>query len=300
VAGVPPGVTGPRPALSVVVAHPEPSRGVDATLAPLVAQAAPAGVEVLLVAGGDGVAELVRTRFPAVAVVPGRPSALVPELWATGIRASRGEVVALTTTHCVPGDEWLARIGEAHRAAVAAVGGAIECEGTAGIVGWAVYFCRYSAYMPPLREGPVAELAADNASYKRADLDRCAESWRQGFWEPAVHAALRHARRPLWLAPSVLVRHWPAFRIGGFARQRFRHGRQFGGARVARHGPGRRALYVVLSPAVPGLLLARIARNVLVRRRHRVRLLLALPLVALFVGAWSCGELMGYLRGPAG
>jgi len=294
-----PGLTGPRPALSVVVAALEASRGVDAALGPLVAQAVPAGVEVLVVDGAGGAADLVRTRFPGVGVVPGRPSALVPELWAAGIRASRGEIVALTTTHCIPDEEWLARIGEAHRAGVAAVGGAIEHEGTAGIVGWAVYFCRYSAYMPPLREGPVAELAADNASYKRADLDRCAESWRQGFWEPAVHAALRQAGRPLWLAPSVLVRHRPAFRIGGFARQRFRHGRQFGGARAARLGPGRRALYVALSPAIPCLLLARIARNVLVRRRHRTRLLLALPLVALFVGAWSCGELIGYLRGPA-
>ena len=40
------------------------------------------------------------------------------------------------------------------------------------LVSWAIYFCRYSRYMLPLKEALVDDFAADNASYKRSILDR--------------------------------------------------------------------------------------------------------------------------------
>ena len=40
------------------------------------------------------------------------------------------------------------------------------------LVSWAIYFCRYSRYMLPLKEALVDDFAADRASYKRSILDR--------------------------------------------------------------------------------------------------------------------------------
>jgi len=73
---------------------------------------------------------------------------------------------------------------------------------------------------------------------------------------------------------------------------------QFGGERGSRLPWPRRALYIALSPAIPLVFLARIARQVFGKRRNRTKLILALPALVIFLLAWSSGELLGYLRGP--
>ncbi|MGH7704084.1 MAG: hypothetical protein ACREMO_13400, partial [Gemmatimonadales bacterium] len=224
-------------------------------------------------------------------------SALIPELWGLGIRESRGEIVAITTAHCVPSRDWVSAMLEAHEGAAAGVGGAIESDESAGLVDWAVYFCRYSQFMLPFERGVVREIAGDNASYKRVHIDQCRHAWRNGFWEPAVHAELRKAGLELLLAPSVVVSHKRSFGLGGFVKQRFWHGMQFGRERAARLRWPRRALYSGLSPAIPLVFLVRIARQVFGKGRHRAKLIRCLPVLGLFLLAWSGGELLGYLRG---
>jgi hypothetical protein len=43
--------------------------------------------------------------------------------------------------------------------------------------------------------------------------------------------------------------------------------------------------------------MARVARNVLARRRARGRFVVALPIIALLNTVWALGELVGYLQG---
>lgn len=290
-----------RPKLSVVVASHNAQATIEACLATLVAQRPKDGVEIVVVDNStDGATEIIRERFSGIEIVPSVPSALIPELWKTGIHRSTGDIVAITTAHCVPQKDWLSRILEAHESPVPAIGGAIENDESAGLIGWAIYFCRYSHYMLPFREGFVPEIAGDNASYKRAYIDRCPQVWRNGFWEPAVHAELKKAGLQLSLIPSIVVYHKRSFGFWGFMKQRLQHGRQFGGERACRFSIPKRALYSVLSPAIPLILLVRIARQVLTKRRHRRQLLLSLPILVLFLLAWTLGELIGYLWGPTG
>lgn len=292
-----PGVTGPT--ISVVVASTGPGSALEACLESLAAQMPAHGVDVVVVgASGDGHAQLVGRRFPDFRIVAVAAGALVPELWAAGIRATAGDVVALTTAHCVPAKDWLSAIAAAHASPVAAVGGAIEPDGEGRPLDWAIYFCRYSRYMLPLPAGQVADLAADNASYRRAELEGVGNAWRDGFWEASVHEELRRRGRALALDPSIVVRHRPSFSLGGFLRQRLLHGQHYARRRI-RGAPGRRALYLAASPAIPLVLAARIARVVLGKRRHRLALLRAAPLLLLFLLAWTLGEALGYLRGPA-
>jgi glycosyltransferase involved in cell wall biosynthesis len=245
----------------------------------------------------DGTADVLRERFPEVSVMHLPPSALIPELWSAGIGASHGDAVAITTAHCVPNERWMAAMLDALAGPAAGVGGAIDNDPDGSTVDWAVYFCRYAAYMPPVREGFVAEIAGDNAAYKRRAIDACAGAWRDGFWEAAVHAELRRAGERLWLSSAALVCHKRSFGFAGFLRQRFAHGMRYGRDRGRELGVAQRSLRALGSPLVPAVLLFRIVRQVRRKRRHGKELVRALPCLLAFLAAWASGELIGTLRG---
>jgi hypothetical protein len=271
---------------------------VEECLTTLTAQGVGESVEVVMVDNStDGTANLVREKFPQVRVltVPGR--VLVPDLWEAGIRQSGAAIVALTTAHFVPQEGWVRGILTAHRKPVAGVGGTITCDPRARLLDWAVYFCRYSPYMLPCREGPATEIAGDNASYKRAAIEECPEARRNGFWEAHVHAELRRAGHQLWLDPSIGVVYQNSFRFGGFMRQRFVHGMSFARDQSDRLSRSARALRSALWPAIPPRMLIRIARRVFAGRRHRRELVRALSVLTMFLTAWALGEAVGYLRG---
>ena len=286
------------PRMSVVVASNNARTSIRECLAVLAGHGRGHEVDILVVDNSrDGSAEIVKDDFPHVKLIVAPPSAFIPELWGLGIRESRGKIVAITTAHCVPAPDWVSAMLEAHDSAAAAVGGAIESVESAGLVDWAVYFCRYSQYMLPFERGFAREIAGDNASYKREPIDRCRHAWRNGFWELAVHAELRKAGLQLLLTPAVVVSHKRSFGLWGFVTQRFQHGTQFGRERASRLTWPRRALYISLSPTIPLVYLVRITRQVFGKRRHRLRFIRSLPVLVLFLLAWSGGELLGYLRG---
>jgi glycosyltransferase involved in cell wall biosynthesis len=287
------------PRMSVVVASHNARASIGECLSLLLGQSQRDDVEILVVDNShDGSAEIVKDDFPDVRVMMAPPSALIPELWGLGMGESRGSIIAITTAHFVPAPDWVDAMLEAHAGVAAAVGGAIESAQPASPVDWAVYFCRYSQYMLPFERGSVGEIAGDNASYKRGHIERYRHVWRKGFWEPAIHAELRKAGLQLLLVPSVVVFHHRSFRLRSFVTQRFWHGMKFGQQRVCRVRWTQRALYIALSPGIPLVFLIRIARQVFGKRRNRTKFVLSLPALVLFLLAWSCGELLGYVRGP--
>ena len=287
--------------LSVVVASHNARASIEECLASIIAQRSEDGVEIVVVDNStDGTTEIIKQRFSNVRLIIEPPSRLIPELWGVGIRQSAENIVAITTAHCIPDKDWLARIMEAHEASVPAIGGAIESDESSGLVDWAIYFCRYSHYMLPFQEGFVSEIAGDNASYKREYIDRCQHAWRNGFWEPTVHTELKKAGLQLLLVPSIVTRHKKSFSFWGFMKQRFQHGIQFGAERASRFSVPKRAFYVALSPAIPLVFLLRIAKQVLTKRRNLKQLFVCLPVLVLFLLAWASGELVGYLRAPTG
>ncbi|MDX1547657.1 MAG: glycosyltransferase, partial [Rhodothermales bacterium] len=224
----------PAPRLSVVVGSHNARATAAECLDALTRQCAAHEAELIVVDNSDdGTAGVIRARFPGVRLIETREHAHIPELWAVGIRASTGAVVALTTAHCVPGPGWVRGTLEAHAQAYPGIGGAIDNHPAAGWAGWAIFFCRYSQYMRPFPEATNDEIAADNASYKRWALERYREAWRHGFWEPTVHAEMRRDGYELLRTPGVVVYHKRSFTARGFVRNRFSHGRQFGRDRAA-------------------------------------------------------------------
>lgn len=285
-----------RPRLSVVIASSNARSTIAECLGVTTNQCRRDQAEIIVVDNSiDGTDRIIKDAFPDTRVVSAPPPALVPELWELGILHSHGDIVAITTGHCIPARDWVQQILDAHQREEAAVGGAVEIDESVGLVDWAIYFCRYSPYMLPFRRATVPEIAGDNASYRRAHLDACRPTWRGGFWEPVVHVELRKRGLRLVLEPTIVVYHKTSLGLRGFLWQRFRHGAAFGKERAARLSAPRLALYVGMSPAIPAIFLVRIARRVFGKRRHRAKLVLSLPVLVLFLLAWAAGELSGYL-----
>jgi hypothetical protein len=241
-----------------------------------------------------------RVRFLAVHDIPPSVSASREHhdaLRARGLAAARGEIVALLEDHARPDPRWCGRVVEAHRSPHAAIGGAIDNDVDRPL-NWAVYFCDFYRYLNPVRAG-VTDVASDaNVSYKRRSLEAIRPIWDGSFHEPAVNAALAERGETMALSPDiVVVQHREELRPVEALKERFVWGRSYAAARGATATRMRRVFLAALSPALPLLLTARMARTVADRGRLGRAFLRALPWTLLLTTSWSLGELTGYGAG---
>jgi hypothetical protein len=234
-------------------------------------------------------------RFPWVCWSEAAPDRLIPHLWGQGMAGARGGVVAITTSHFRPAADWIAAIRRAHaRLAAPAIGGPIEAP-TGGALIWATYFLRYSPYLGYRREQTVAEVAGDNASYKRSVLDGSPKLRQDGFWELDVHRRLRAAGEDIVFVPDIRVTLGTSIGFKRFLRQRFRHGQQFGHARFATRSPILRLAAGLASPLIPIVFLSKIVWRVGRSGRDFGPFIRSLPALLCLLLAWSLGEASGYL-----
>jgi hypothetical protein len=216
---------------------------------------------------------------------------------AVGLNAARGDIVALLQDYGAPDADWCDQILEAHRLPHEVIGGAVELEGK-GILNWAVYFLDFGRFQLPLSEGPRKYLTDVNVSYKRAALESVRELWADRYKEVTVNWALAGKGMSLWQRPQMVVRQdrgQLSFRH--LINERYSWGRLFGCIRTREISMLARLLYIVLSPAIPLILLGRSARKVFVGGRHRGAFILAFPHLVAMTFFWCVGEFMGYLTG---
>ncbi len=286
-----------KPKLSIVLASQNACRSVSECLGEIESQCqGNATIEIIVVDNSiDGTTDVIARNFPMVQLVRASRDKLIPELWGIGINQSAGDYIAVTTTHFVPAKNWLGETLKVHKNQYAGVGGAIENDDKAGLISWAVYFCRYSRYMLPFAVEDVEDFAADNASYKRDSLERVIPAMENGFWEVFVHQEMKKQKMSLLLTPNIVVYHLDSFTFRGFMRQRFWHGRQFGSTRSSNIPAFKRAMLGLLSPIIPFIYLYRITRRVVIRKRNIDKYLLSLPVLFSFLVSWALGEFSGYL-----
>jgi hypothetical protein len=277
------------PSLSVIVASNGTPGAIEGCLASLEEQA---GATEVIVCPVERLPDAVLERFPFATFAEPR-EALVPELWRDGIEAASGEAVALTISPMRVSEGWIATLGRL-LSDNDAVGGAIDPGDAIRIRDVAEYFCRYSRDMRPFTAHECRELPGDNAGYRRDALDRVPESFRDGFWEPDVHRALAARSAKLLHTPDLVVSQGRSAGILAFTRQRWRHGRLYGHQRGVHFGRARNLVGVLAAPVVPFLMTFRVARRVFGKRRHRLRLVLASPLVFWFNVVWAVAEGLGH------
>lgn len=232
-----------------------------------------------------------------VRILCGAPGSLIPHLWRDGILAATGDYVAVTTAHCIPASDWIDSLLAKDYAGLAGIGGVIANDPDADNKAWAIFFLRYISFALPRTAGRVADIAADNAVYRRAEVVRHGDLLENGFWEPSFHKRFAADGLALEFAPDLRVTHCNRYGARKFVAQRYAHGRQFGLERARASNPMRRLLLVALTPILPFVFLAKIIRAVVRKGRYTAQLVRSLPWLMLFVVAWIAGESRGYLKG---
>jgi glycosyltransferase involved in cell wall biosynthesis len=283
--------------LSIVVASKNTQRTIQLCLDALVEQVQSDDLEILVIdASTDGSAEIAR-RFKQITLVQANPACLVPELWKMGIELTDGRSVAFTTANFIPARNWVAELRALLQGDHVACGGVFEKYTPDKISQWAIYFLRYSAYLPSIFPRLTSQLAADNAIYQRWVFEKYAELIKDGFWEHPVNRELKADGHSLFLTPALSVSMGYFSRPGDFFHQRFFHGRVFGAERVAQANPLKRLFYILSSPLIPFVLLLRVTLNVLKSKAHTAKFFFSLPWILFYLLGWSLGEFSGYLIG---
>jgi hypothetical protein len=225
------------------------------------------------------------------------PGTSIPRLRALAFRAACAAVVGVIEDHVIVPPDWARRMLAAHREGAMAVGGAVENAATGRFVDVAAFLCEYSHCLAPPPAGPASWLTGNNVTYRRALLERFSSVLEGEGWENVLHDALRAGGVTLESRPDIVVGHKKHFTVTEYAAQRFLYSRAFAGARVAGAGHGRRVVYGLAAFLLPPVLLWRIARNVYRSGRYRGAFLRALPLLGIWVCAWTAGEVVGYWFG---
>jgi len=286
-----------EPRLSVVVAATGQGDTFDACLCSITSQQRAS--EVLVVSTNPPPADF-DYRFEGCRWLECRTEALIPHLWQMGMDAACGDVVAITTSQFVPADDWIEQIVRAHQEHdTPAVGGRIDPPTNMNPVAWATYFLRYNTYLDWTTKRWVSDIAGDNASYKHDALLRHRAALPDGFWEPDFHRLLLAEGKRLFYTPDIRVRQMGSSGFWTFCKQRYRHARQFGQARLRGKSVGERVFRVVTSPLIPMVFLVKIARAVIGGgARYWGPFVFSLPALSCFLLAWAAGECGGYLAGP--
>ena len=291
----------PEPcALSVVVASVDAARSIDECLRRVRAALNGMDAEVIVVdASRDGTQDMVVQLGGYDALIRLPAGTLTPELWAAGIARSRGRVVALTTGHCLVPREWGRALLERVDTQVVGAAGALELADGTSMVDWAVYYLRYSEFIPFVNrtDDRVHAIPADNAAYDGDAIRSYTTATTAGFWEVDFHRSALGAGKSLAFvaaATALLGRSFPLMTI---AAHRFAHGRHSGSWRVGT-GTSSAVRSVLATPLVPFVLAARTARRVAGLPGHRSRFVASLPVFLLLAASWAIGEAWGAVAGP--
>lgn len=226
------------------------------------------------------------------------PAAGIPQLRRDAALAARGQLLALAEDHCIYPADWLATLSAAANSGGGehVVSGGSIANGRRSYAGWAQYFTRYSAFLPPPKQGPASHLPGNNACYPATAVLARREHLTEGFWEAEFNDLLRRDGFLLQMTGSVVTQRQHRGLVGYFTL-RYRHGRCYGGRRMATTPPRERFRLWLRAPLIPAVLFARTARAV-TQSPSAAEFRFVSPLVLAYQLAWSAGEIAGYLAGP--
>ena len=289
-------------AASVVVASNRDSALLRACIASLAQQCRTEGAELIVARAGALATEDARYLTEAgVRLVVAPDSATIPILRGHGMQVARGELVAVTEDHCLADSGWLAAIRDAAGSGADVIGGGMDNAQRVRAVDWGAFFAEYG-FFSATRPFVAAEhgkplLTGANVAYARSVADAVAAWAVEGDWENVAHTRLANEQRILRFAPGAVIFQNRSYAFGPFCLDRFEHGRDYARTRLAIEGTRRRWALLAITPLLPFVLTARVARAA--ARGRWSTFLYALPATLVFLGAWSLGESVGYLAGPS-
>ena len=286
--------------LSVVVPSVNGLGDLIGCLAALEAQAPEVDIETIVVDRlGPSVQQEVARAFPRARVIAVPAGTTIPRMRELAFEAATADAVAVIEDHVIVPKGWARALLDARRETGAVVGGSIDNAARSSIVDWAAFLCEYSHCLTPLPSGPTNSVPGNNVIYDRALLQRYRETIAAGKWENYLHDALHRDGVPLVMRPEITVGHKKHYTVWEYLSQRFLYARSYAGERVKGMPLAKRLSYGAAAFALPPLLMYRTVARVLAKGRYRPQLFASLPLLVLFIGSWTAGEIIGYWTGPA-
>ena len=290
------------PPLSVVLASPDEFPTLRTVLSFLGMQTIKDKIELILVApersSFDVDASLVQGYW-GLRIVRIPKVRSVAQANAAGVRAARGNVIALAEDHCFPAPTWAEALLTAHQAPHAAVGPVVCNANPATWISWADFLAGYGPWMASGSLRPVGFLPGHNTSYKREVLEDLGDDLENMLEaETVLHQRLAAQGCSLHTEPKAVVSHVNFALLDSWADAQFLNGRMFAGIRCQDWGIGKRLLYFVGSPAIP---LVRTARSL--DSLQRAPMSGAMKIKTLFgllfgMAVDGFGQMLGYAAGP--
>ena len=252
----------------------------------------PCGEIIVADSSQEDPAPALRLEFPGVEFHRCPAGTTVPAMRWAALKRARFDVVLAVEARCVPDPGWVEAMeaAQVRHPASPAIGGSVAIGGNPSTFDWALYFCEYGQFAPPLDEAEAKDISGANLSYKRAALEREADLLNTGAWETLLHLRWKTQGLKLFTVSSPVSFH-NSMTPGIALQQRFHYGRGYAGNRA------RRWAYLPFTPILPVLLLWRIARSAR-RSMYASYFPAVIPWTVLLTLAWSVGELVGYLAGP--
>ena len=216
---------------------------------------------------------------------------------AAALREAKGRLVGIIEDRGVPAPDWAAQMIGLHDAHPhAAIGGAVT-NGVDHLKNWAVFFCDFSRYQPPLAVENPEYVTDTNVVYKRAPLMEVRDLWDVQYLEPQVNWALqRNGHRMMLTDQAVTRQHRVIGSLSSMLGERYHWARKFGQIRGREISTAKRLSLSLTIPALPFLLLFRHLRRQQAKGHHLKEFVMAAPLTFLLLVFWSLGELVGYAQ----
>jgi len=214
---------------------------------------------------------------------------------ASGLHAANGRLVAIVEDRGRPKSDWAQAIVALHDGNdFAAVGGAVE-NGANSVLLWAVYFCDFGRYQPPLEQIDPEYVTDVNICYKKEALDTVRGLWNQKYQEPQINWALRRMGRRLYLSDRpIVVEERNPVSLAVLLRERVQWGRVFGHVRGREMSRLKNLIWAAATPVIPTVLFVRYFRRQLQKRQNITKFLQAVPAIVVLLHFWVIGECIGY------
>jgi hypothetical protein len=233
---------------------------------------------------------------PGVALGPFAQHAIYDRRRAGGLRAATGRLVAMLEDRGLPRNDWARAMVGLHDASPRAVIGGAIANGATGSLRWALFFCDFGRFQPPLEQDDAEYVTDINICYRSDAIESVRELWEDRFLESRVNWALRRRGNKLQLSDKALVVHERAeIGLGAVLRERIGWGRVFGQVRGRETTPMRCLIWAAVSPVIPLVLFTRHFRRQLAKGHHLREFVQAMPAMLLLLHCWVLGEFVGYL-----
>ena len=212
---------------------------------------------------------------------------------------ARAPIVAHTEDHCVIDPAWARTALELHRdyPDAAVIGAVVENGSRDALDDWANFFVGHVWDMPGVGQGRQVEAAGLTCvTYKRHAIEGMTAAGGLGVNEAYHQRSLSRRGEKVLMDDRLRCSH---VQSGGIRKavSRTWHAARAGAAMRRENLTPLLLLRIALTPVLPIVYTAAIARQVTARRYHRGRALASAPYIVGFLGVRVVAELVGYVAG---